>query len=140
MAETMFWKEMERSKIRPVQMDNLKGLLGIKRMDGVPNTRIREFSKVKKVLDERIDDGMLRWFGQVERIENDKIAKRVYGGECVGSHSWKKVVNCDADFQFYLCILNEARRSYVSVKICNIALIFHFSIDHIEECGQLKTF
>ena len=29
--ETMIWKE--RSRIRVVQMDNLKGLLGIKRMD-----------------------------------------------------------------------------------------------------------
>ena len=25
--------------------------------------------------------------GHVERMENDRIAKRVYVGECVGSHS-----------------------------------------------------
>ena len=33
--------------------------------------------------DERIDEGALRWFGNVERIENDRIAKRVYVGEVV---------------------------------------------------------
>ena len=41
-SETMLWKEKERSRIRAVQMDNLRGLLGIRRMDRVPNARIRE--------------------------------------------------------------------------------------------------
>ena len=41
-SETMLWKEKGRSRIRAVQMDNLRGLLGIKRMDRVPNARIRE--------------------------------------------------------------------------------------------------
>ena len=38
-----------------------------------------------KGLDERIEEGVLRWFGHVERIENDRITKRVYTGECTGS-------------------------------------------------------
>ena len=56
-------------------------------MDRVPNARIRELCGVKKGLDERIDEGVLRWFGHVERMERDRIAKRVYIGECVGSRS-----------------------------------------------------
>ena len=32
-SETMLWKENERSRIRAVQMDSLRGLLGIRRMD-----------------------------------------------------------------------------------------------------------
>ena len=36
-SETMLWKEKERSRIMAVQMDNLRGLLGIRRMDGIPN-------------------------------------------------------------------------------------------------------
>ena len=40
-GETMMWREKERSRIRAVQMDNLRGLLGIRRMDKVPNARIR---------------------------------------------------------------------------------------------------
>ena len=35
----------------------------------------------------KIDECVLRWFGHVERIGNDRIAKRVYIGECTGSHS-----------------------------------------------------
>ena len=40
-----------------------------------------------KGVDEKIDEGVLRWFGHVERMENDRIAKRVYVGECAGSRS-----------------------------------------------------
>ena len=39
--ETMIWREKRRSRIRVVHMDNLRDLLGIKRMDKVPNAWIR---------------------------------------------------------------------------------------------------
>ena len=32
-SETRLWKKEKRSRIRAIQMDNLKGLLGIRRMD-----------------------------------------------------------------------------------------------------------
>ena len=82
----MLWKEKEISRIRVVQMDNLRGLLGIRRMDRVPNARIRELCGLKG-LGERIDEGMLRWFGHVEMMERDRFAKRVYVGVCAGSRS-----------------------------------------------------
>ena len=63
-------------------MDNLRGVLGIRRMDRVLNAQIRELYRVMKKVDERIDDGVLWWFGHVERIENDRIPKRVYAGVC----------------------------------------------------------
>ena len=63
-------------------MDNLRGLLGIRRMDRVPNARIRELCGVTKRVDERIDEGILRWFGHVEGMENDRIVKRVSVGVC----------------------------------------------------------
>ena len=62
-------------------MDKLRGLLGIRGMDRVQNARIRELRGVKKGLDERIDEGVLRWFRHVKRKERDRIAKRVYVGE-----------------------------------------------------------
>ena len=34
-SETMLWKENERSRVRAVQIDNLRGLLGIRRMKGL---------------------------------------------------------------------------------------------------------
>ena len=38
-SETMIWRQNERSRIRTVQMGNLRCLLGIRRMDKVPNAR-----------------------------------------------------------------------------------------------------
>ena len=38
------------------------------------------------MVDKRIE-GVLRWFSNVERMENDNIAKRVYVGVCGGSCS-----------------------------------------------------
>ena len=40
--EKVVWRETERFRIRSVYMDNLRGLLGIRRMDKVPNARIRQ--------------------------------------------------------------------------------------------------
>ena len=40
-----------------------------------------------KGVDKKIDGGILRWFGHLERMENDWIVKRVYVGECACSHS-----------------------------------------------------
>ena len=68
-------------------MDNLRGLLGIGRINRVPNARIRELCGVTKGVDGRIGEGVLRWFGNEERMEKDMITKRVYVGECAGSRS-----------------------------------------------------
>ena len=82
----MLWKE--RSRIRAVYLDNFRGLLGIRRMDRVLNAWIRELCRVLKGVDEKIDKSVLWWYGHVERMEKDSIAKRVYDvGECVGSRS-----------------------------------------------------
>ena len=67
-------------------MDNLRGLLRIRRIDRVPNARIRELCLVRKGLDERIDEGVVWWFCHGVRMERDRIAKRVYVGECAGNH------------------------------------------------------
>ena len=68
-------------------MDNLRGLLGIRRIDRVPNARIRELCGVNKGLDERIDECVLRWFAHVERIEKGMIVNTVYVEEFAGSRS-----------------------------------------------------
>ena len=77
----------EKYRIRAVQMDNLRGLMGIRRMDKVPNEWIRQLCRVRKGVDKKINEGVLRWFSHVERMENARIEKRVYVGVCAGSHS-----------------------------------------------------
>ena len=61
-------------------------MFGIRRMDRVPNAQIRELCEVTKRVEEEID-GVLRCFGPVERMEKDRIAKRIYVVECAGRRS-----------------------------------------------------
>ena len=55
-------------------------------VDRVPNPRIRELCGVVKWADESIDGIVLRWFGHIERVDNDRIGKRVYMREYVDIH------------------------------------------------------
>ena len=70
--KTMKWRKKERFRILGVRMDNLRGLLGIRRMDKVPNARISQLCEMTKGVDEK----------GVERKMNDRITKRVYVWEC----------------------------------------------------------
>ena len=71
-------------------MDTLRCLLDIRRMDKVPNAWIRQLCGVTKGLDEKIDKGVLQWFSHVERMENNRIAKRVYVGSGSVGRPWKR--------------------------------------------------
>ena len=71
-SETMLWKEKEIYRVWAVQMDNLIGLLGIRMMDRVPNAWIRELCGMKNGLNERINEGILQWFSNVE----ERITKK----------------------------------------------------------------
>ena len=56
----MLWKEKERPRIKAVYMDNLRGLLGIRRMDRELNTWIKELCGVSKGVNKRIYEGVLQ--------------------------------------------------------------------------------
>ena len=56
----MIWREKKRSRFRAVQMDNFRGLLGIKKMSKVPNARISQFCGVTKSEDKKTGEGVFR--------------------------------------------------------------------------------
>ena len=61
-SEMIIWREKERFRIRAVQIENLRFLLGIRRMDKVPNAQIKQLCRVTKGVDENID-GLDIWRG-----------------------------------------------------------------------------
>ena len=72
-SEAMIMMKKDRYKFRAVEIKSLRGVLGSGRMDKVTNLRIRQSCGVTKGVDEKIDE----LFGHVERMMNDRIAKRV---------------------------------------------------------------
>ena len=59
-SETMLWK-VEKSRIRAIQMDKIRGLLGIRRMNKVWNAQIRQLCRVTEVLMKLSSDGSAMW-------------------------------------------------------------------------------
>ena len=55
LVPVLMYGSEERSRIKAVQMDNLRGLLGIRKLDKVPNARIRQLYRVMKGVDKMID-------------------------------------------------------------------------------------
>ena len=84
-SETVIWKDEERYRIRDVQTNNILGLVGIRRMDKLPNSRIKDLYGVTKGLGTKrlvkaFSGGSAMW---KDWEGNDRIAKRVYvGGVC----------------------------------------------------------
>src|SRR5678815_1535115 len=75
-SETMVWNKRYRSKVQCVQMENLRGMLGVRRIDKMSNERIRELCGVKKGINERINESMLRWFGHCLLYTSDAADER----------------------------------------------------------------
>src|SRR5678816_4185262 len=80
-SETIFWNKKYRSKVQCVQMDNLRSMLGVRRINKMRNERIRELCGGKKGVNERINESMLKWFGHVERRAKRKWIES--GKECL---------------------------------------------------------
>ena len=77
----MLSNEKEKSRIRAVQMNNLRGLLGIRRMDRIPNAWVRQLCSMKKGLRKVFFGGSAMWKGW----RGDRITKREYVEECACS-------------------------------------------------------
>ena len=79
-----------------VQMDNLRGLLGIRRIDEYRMQGLESYSEKQK--------GLMKIFSisLIERMNYDRIAKNVYVGECVGSRvvgrPWKRWIDSVNDY------------------------------------------
>ena len=114
-SETMILRKRSSLGLGLYRWTNSEVCWVSRRMDKVPNARIRQLCRVMKGLEDRIDEGVLQWFDHVERMENDRIGKRVYVGVCAGSHSLgilrKRWINTVKVFLKKRCLdVRQARR------------------------------
>ena len=76
---------LERGKkIEVFEMKGLRAVCGISRRDRVKNARMKEMCGWRKSLFERAEQSMLRWFGHVCRMNNERIARKVFVSEVEG--------------------------------------------------------
>ena len=55
----------------------LRSMTGVSRLDRVRNGAVRTRTGVRRELAARVDMNVLRWFGHVERMDNERLLKKV---------------------------------------------------------------
>jgi hypothetical protein len=75
-SEIWVWQKKHTSRVNTVEMRALRNMISVKLRDKVRNEVIREECDVKDDVVTKIEKNMLRWFGYVERWNEDRIDKR----------------------------------------------------------------
>ena len=83
-AEAWGSRSAERRKVNVLEMKCLRSLVGVLRMDRVRNEKVRRRAGIERELASREDQGVSRWFGHVERMDEYRIARRVLMAEVSG--------------------------------------------------------
>ena len=74
-------RSAERTKVNVLEMKFLRSLVGVSRMDRVRNEEMRMKAGIERELASRADQRVLRWFGNVERMDDYRMARRVLMAE-----------------------------------------------------------
>ena len=76
-SELWGMKVGERQKLNVFEMKCLRSMAGVSRLDRFRNEEVRGRTGVRRELADRVDMNVLRWFGHVERMDNERLLKRV---------------------------------------------------------------
>ena len=77
-------RSAERRKVNVLETKCLRSLIGMSRIDRVRNEAVRRRAGIERELASRADQGVLRWFGHVERMDEYRMARRVLMTEVSG--------------------------------------------------------
>ena len=77
-------KVTERQKLNVFAMKCLRSMIGVSRLDRIRNEVVRARTGVRKELAAKVDMNVLRWFGHVERMDNERLLKKVMNARVDG--------------------------------------------------------
>ena len=78
-------RSSERRKVNVLERKCLRSLVGVSRMNRVKNEEVRRRAGIERELASGADQRVLRWFGHVERMEDEnRMARRVLMAEISG--------------------------------------------------------
>ena len=83
-AEAWGMRSAERRKVNVLEMKCLISLVSVSRMDRVRNEEVRRRAEIERELASRANQRILRWFGNVERMDEYNMARRVLMAEVSG--------------------------------------------------------
>ena len=74
----------ERQKLNVFEMKCLRSMTGVSRLERVRNEVVRTRTGMRRELAARVDMKVLRWFGHVERMDNERLLKKVMNAKVNG--------------------------------------------------------
>ena len=74
----------EMQKLNNSERKCLRSMTGVSRLDRIRNEVVRARTGVRRELATRIDMNVLRWFGHVERMDNERLLKKVMNARVDG--------------------------------------------------------
>ncbi len=84
-SETWAWNESQKTRVQAVKMSYLRSACGVSRMDGMSNESVYEHfgmchrGEGKKCgVVEKVKQQTLKWFDQMERMDESEMTRRVY--------------------------------------------------------------
>ena len=83
-SESWGMKVTERQKLNVFEMKCLRSMTGVSRLDRVRNEVVRARTGMRRALAARVDMNVLRWFGHVERMDNERLLKKVMNAKVDG--------------------------------------------------------
>ena len=81
-SESWGMKVTERQKLNVFEMKCLRSMTCVSRLDRVRNEVVRARTGVRREF--RVDVNVLRWFGHVERMDNERLLKKVMNAKVDG--------------------------------------------------------
>ena len=87
----------ERKEMEAVEMNCLRNICCLRRIGRVLNVANRGRCRKNVSVSSRIDQGMLRWFGHVERMGDEKMTKRAYESDVRGARRRGRPRKCWMD-------------------------------------------
>ena len=83
-SESWGMKVTERQKLNVFEMKCLRSMTGVSQLDRVRNEVVRARTGVRRELAARVDMNVSRWFGHVERMDNERLLKKVMNAKADG--------------------------------------------------------
>ncbi|KAL7644492.1 UNVERIFIED_CONTAM: hypothetical protein RMT77_005324 [Armadillidium vulgare] len=83
-CETWVMNAQIRKRLEVFEMKGLRAICGLRRVDRIRNERIIEMCGWKRGIVGRAEEGVLRWFGHVCRMDENRIVGRVMRSEVEG--------------------------------------------------------
>ena len=77
-------RSSERRKMNVLEMKCLRSLVGVTRIDRVRNEEVDRGAGIERELASTADQRVLGWFGHVERMDDYRMARRVFMAEVSG--------------------------------------------------------